>query len=369
MRHILWIPLGVVFCLSCIAQNQLTQESPRISTSEIAKKIGPAVVVIKGTATSGGVLGTGFIVSNDGIIATNLHVVRGLDAAGVQLATGEIFDNPSVIAFDERKDLALLKVAGFELPIVEMGNSNAIQVGDSVVVLGSPKGLEGSLTTGVISAIRDDPAGRGFKIIQTDAAMNPGNSGGPVVNDRGQVIGIAVAKLSDSEGLNFAIPVNYLRGLLNSPQRQMTLAQLSAAVSETKDVFSGAPSVTRWRSLASGTRKTVRCSGDYLYIETIIPKADQDRGAFNLGELKKKDGKYIGKMKVGDACQYPDWWWGWQQPHTNVCSTESDVEITFFGPDRIEGRTLTPPSGAKFDCKKCTWNKPLSWTSFVWIPD
>jgi len=151
-----------------------------VNSAELVKKISPAIVLIKGGAASSGLQGSGFLISRDGRIATNLHVIRDLKSAGVQLASGEIYDSFAILAFDERKDLAIIKIAGFDLPYIELGNSNESRVGDSILVLGSPRGLQGSVSSGIISAIRDDPADRGFKLIQVDAAMNPGNSGGPV---------------------------------------------------------------------------------------------------------------------------------------------------------------------------------------------
>ena len=149
-----------------------------LDSPSIVAKVSSALVLIKGETSTGPILGSGLIVSHDGKIATNLHVIRDLKNAGVQLASGEIFDAVSVLAFDDRKDLAILKISGFDLPTVELGNSNEVRSGERVVVIGSPRGLQGTVTTGVVSAIRDDPSGSGIKMIQTDASVNPGNSGG-----------------------------------------------------------------------------------------------------------------------------------------------------------------------------------------------
>src|ERR1035441_9955969 len=138
-------------------------------SAEITKKLAPAVVLVTGITDDGKALGSGFVVSSDGKIATNLHVVQSLRSGGVQLASGEKFDLLSVLAFDERKDIAIIKIAGFDMPSVTLGNSNSVQVGEPVLTMGSPLGLQGSVTTGVISSIRDDPFGGGFKMIQTDA--------------------------------------------------------------------------------------------------------------------------------------------------------------------------------------------------------
>ena len=195
-------------------------------TASIAAKVSPAVVLIKGASGDGTVQGSGLIVSPDGKIATNLHVVRDLKTAGVQLASGEIFDSFSVLAFDERSDLAILRIAGFDLPTIELGNSNDVKTGERVVAIGSPLGLQGTVTAGVVSAIRDDPFGSGAKVIQTDASVNPGNSGGPLLNDRGQAIGVVtfnVKRGGQGEGLNFAMPINYVRGMLDNLQKPISL--------------------------------------------------------------------------------------------------------------------------------------------------
>jgi S1-C subfamily serine protease len=195
-----------------------------LTTAQIAKKVSPSVVVIAGKTDSGSVLGSGFIVSKDGKIATNLHVIREMKTATVQLANGEVYDSLSVLATDERRDLAIVWVAGFNLPVLDLGNSDALTVGEPIVMVGSPKGLEGTVTAGILSSIRD--SGDGYKVLQTDAAMNPGNSGGPFVNNKGQAIGVASFKLRSTEGLNFAIPINYVRGLLKNVQEPITLSQM-----------------------------------------------------------------------------------------------------------------------------------------------
>ena len=140
-------------------------------------------MIIEGKTDSGEIQGSGFIISKDGKIVTNLHVIKDLNAAKVQLANGEIFDSVSVLAIDERRDLAIVQIAGFNLPVVELGNSDTMTVGEPLVIVGSPRGLEGTVTAGILSSVRD--SGEGFRVLQTDAAVNPGNSGGPLLNGAG----------------------------------------------------------------------------------------------------------------------------------------------------------------------------------------
>jgi len=219
--------MALLSLLSTVAPLASGQVS--LTTAQIAKRVSPSVVVIQGKTESGNVLGSGFIVSKDGTIVTNLHVIRDMKTATVQLASGEVFDSVSVRAVDERRDLAIVQVAGFKLPVLELGDSDALTVGEPLVIVGSPRGLEGTVTAGILSSVRD--SGEGFRVLQTDAAVNPGNSGGPLVNSKGQAVGVVSFKLLAAEGLNFAIPANYVRGLLNSLREPMTLEQMRGSLS------------------------------------------------------------------------------------------------------------------------------------------
>ncbi len=202
---------------------------PTLTTAQIAQRVSPSVVVIQGKTNSGSIVGSGFILSKDGKIVTNLHVIKDLKSATVQLSGGEVFDSITVLGTDERRDLAIVRIAGFDLPPLALGNSNAVSVGEPVVIVGSPRGLEGTVTAGILSSVRD--SGDGFKVLQTDAAVNPGNSGGPLVNGKGQAIGVVSFKFRSSEGLNFALPVNYVSGLLNELHEPMSLDQMRTTLS------------------------------------------------------------------------------------------------------------------------------------------
>src|ERR1019366_6710699 len=133
-------------------------------------------------------------------------------------------DSISVLATDKRRDLAIIKITGMDLPISDLGDSDALAIGEPVVVVGSPRGLEGTVTAGILSSVRD--GGDGYKVLQTDAAVNPGNSGGPLVNNRGEVVGVVCFIIRSSQGLNFAIPINYVRGMLNNFHEPVSLAQM-----------------------------------------------------------------------------------------------------------------------------------------------
>lgn len=191
-----------------------------LKTTEIAKKVGPAVVGITSTVqgqmsifgASAEAEGSGIILSADGYIVTNNHVVDGATNVKVLLNTGSEYD-AKLIGKDAQTDLAVIKIEPTEqLTIANMGDSNTLEVGERVVAIGNPMGLEffGSVTEGIVSAVNRSISvdNRTMNLIQTDAAINSGNSGGALINTRGEVIGINSVKVSYSgvEGMGFAIP-------------------------------------------------------------------------------------------------------------------------------------------------------------------
>ena len=163
-------------------------------------------------------LGSGFIVSKDGQIVTNNHVVEGADSVKVKLSDGRSFD-ATVVGSDRMTDIALLKIeADVELPAVKFGSSDAMRVGDEVVAMGNPFGLGGTVTTGIVSAkSRNINSGPYDDFIQTDAAINRGNSGGPLFNNAGEVIGVNTAILSPgggSVGIGFSVPSDLVQKIV-----------------------------------------------------------------------------------------------------------------------------------------------------------
>jgi S1-C subfamily serine protease len=343
--------------------------SQSLESTEITKKTAPAVVLLKGVTDKGNLLGSGFVISSDGKIATNLHVIQELKSGGVQLASGDKCDSFSILAFDERKDIAIIKVPGFDLPTVTLGNSNTIQVGEPVLIVGSPLGLQGSVTTGVISSMRDDPSGGGFKTIQTDAAASPGNSGGPLVNQKAEVIGIVTFKAAGGENLNFAIPVNYLRGLMESLSPPMSLEELRLKLANRTDVFRTDAFPSRWKSLVSGTTKVIRRDGDNLYVETVLPDAAKQAGCFNLAELHKQGDSFTGTGRESCVCQYVKRRLTGPVTETARYTSEFPIEITKISPTRIEGIGSAFPRDAKLDCEKGQYSKPSGRVPFTWIPE
>ncbi|WSS24453.1 trypsin-like peptidase domain-containing protein [Streptomyces sp. NBC_01190] len=225
----------------------------------VAKAVSPSVVQIDATTSQGKATGAGVIITSGGQIVTNNHVVAGSDSISVTFSNGKTAA-ASVVGTDPRKDLALIKVNGASgLPAATLGDSSGLAVGDQVVAIGSPDGLTGTVTSGIVSALNRDvtvPVEDGqsqqqqqfggggqwpfsfggnqfngdtgsstttYKAIQTDASLNPGNSGGALINMSGQIIGINSAMFAPSSssgddsanpgsaGLGFAIPINTLK--------------------------------------------------------------------------------------------------------------------------------------------------------------
>lgn len=159
-------------------------------------------------------LGSGFLVTQDGYVVTNAHVVGRDTEVQVRLASGRRFKG-TVVGRDPRVDLALVKVEGEGFPVLPLGDSEAVKVGELVLALGHPFGLEQTVSLGIVSR-KGAPllaAAPGFDFIQTDAAVNPGNSGGPLVNVAGQVVGVNTMAARNGS-IGFAIPVNLVKGLL-----------------------------------------------------------------------------------------------------------------------------------------------------------
>ena len=163
-------------------------------------------------------MGSGFVVSSDGLILTNAHVVEGSDKVKVTLKNGQTYEG-KVMGTDSLTDVGVIKIeADEELPAVVFADSDGLQPGEWAIAIGNPLGLDNTVTTGIVSATGRTSAQVGVadkrvSFIQTDAAINPGNSGGPLLNAKGEVIGINTAIIQNAQGLGFAIPVNSARDI------------------------------------------------------------------------------------------------------------------------------------------------------------
>ncbi|MEV7719783.1 trypsin-like peptidase domain-containing protein [Streptomyces sp. NPDC088184] len=254
---------------SSVVPGTTVSQSSKGTVAGVAKAVSPMIVEINATSTAGESTGSGVIITSDGEIVTNNHVISGASSVKVALSTGRTY-TAQVVGTDPDKDLALIKLQGASgLKTATLGDSSAVAVGDQVVAIGSPEGLTGTVTSGIVSALdrdvtvaKEDGSGQSqggqngggqgggqqwpfefggrqfngdtgdstttYKAIQTDASLNPGNSGGALINMNGEIIGINSAMYSASSsggsesssagsvGLGFAIPVNTLKADLDT---------------------------------------------------------------------------------------------------------------------------------------------------------
>jgi putative serine protease PepD len=238
-------------------------EGSTLSAREIYRRAADSVAYITARGMQGSATGTGFVVDADGLIVTNEHVVDGASDIAVKLGDGQSH-KATVVGQDKSTDIALLRIdtGGGKLTPLKLADSSKVQIGDATFAIGNPFGLEDTLTTGVISATqRQITAPDGFSIsgvLQTDAALNPGNSGGPLLNDQGEVIGVnsqiesSSSGNGSSEGANtgvgFAIPSNTVRKVIAQLQEGGEVAHAYLGVS-TSDASAGGATV---ETVASG---------------------------------------------------------------------------------------------------------------------
>jgi Do/DeqQ family serine protease len=171
-------------------------------------------------------LGSGFIISSDGYIVTNDHVVRDAESVQVKLSNDKVYD-AKVVGGDSKTDIAVIKINAADLPVAVLGDSEKLEVGQWAIAIGNPFGLERSMTVGVVSATgRSNMGIETFEnFIQTDASINPGNSGGPLLNIYGEVIGINTAIVAAGQGIGFAIPISMAKPIVTQLQQKGSVSR------------------------------------------------------------------------------------------------------------------------------------------------
>jgi S1-C subfamily serine protease len=263
-----------------------------LTASQIYKKTSPGVVLIQAAVTQetdspfgqqeqqGTSTGTGFVVDKDGFIVTNAHVVEGAKAATVQFGEDKKID-AKIMGLDVNSDLAVLKVDPSEHDLVPLtlGSTKGLTVGDPVVAIGNPFGLDRTLTTGVVSALARKISGlNGFAItnvVQTDAAINKGNSGGPLIDSKGEVIGVNSQIQTESGGnvgIGFAVPVERLEAVLPTLEKG----------EEVKVAFLGVSTIPVDRDLA---RLGIKADNGLL-VAAVTPGSGAEKAGIRAGDSR-----------------------------------------------------------------------------------
>lgn len=349
--------------LGCSLLMTLSSSPSQENVADVVKRSTDAVVLIvisdsSGTETA---LGSGFIISADGEIVTNYHVIKDAHSAIVKLSNGAFFPVTGVLASDADKDLAIVKVNGKNLPFLTLGELEKVQVGEHVVAIGSPLGLEGTVSDGVVSAIRDVS---GKKWIQTTAPASHGNSGGPLLDMSNNVVGVITLGVNPELGqnLNFAVPSNEVASMLVSARQQTKLLD-SVGNSDAGGISEG----KLWTSLMSGHDYNLRQDGNYLYVDLIdMQPVMKSGGGFVRGELRKlSDGTWKGVEHSRFPCRYTRGHGAFAQTFTNWCSRNLEMALHFTSTTRIEGSVTV---SEKFNCMKCESEGNDQQQPFTWIP-
>jgi S1-C subfamily serine protease len=233
---------------------------------EAAKRV--ASVVVQDEAGNSAGQGSGFFVDSQGTLITNYHVIEKASGAIVKTSDGAYYVVEGVLAEDAKHDLAVLKVAGRNFAFLPLGDSTKLSVGDRVIAVGSPLGLESTVSDGIVSSLREDGES---KVIQTTAPMSPGSSGGVLLNSRGQVIGVTAFGVIAGQNLNFAIPSNYIRPLLAassvrpfhpSPSEPQVAKEVEAPKPKAPE-----PLPRQWINVKDGTQISLRREENLVYAE------------------------------------------------------------------------------------------------------
>jgi hypothetical protein len=367
--------LLAVSLLACLGGRTEAIGGQAIDTRHVYEQASPAVVLIISQKAGAPVAqGSGAIVSKDGVIISALHVVENADHAVVKLMNGDIYDDVLVVAIDPRKDLVVLKIAGFDLPTIPLGNSNEVKEGDPVAMLSNPRGLEQSITQGIVSGVRDLPD-VGLKVIQTTAAASPGSSGGALLNAKGELVAILSFKVVGGESLNFGIPINYARGMLTS-QGSFALSALASRIAEmpatpmSKLGSAGPKDISGdWLSLVSGSRFRVRLEGEHIYVERLFTDEQRKFNPFQMCDLTEGKDRYLGTCRVRfPVTTYYVWT---RQTESKLCYDEFRMEFTKHTPTRIEGgveqRMKSSRDWTGREWTECGQHVPKEWQEFVWI--
>lgn len=272
---------GAVLC-ALGASGAGAQPAARFTVPALVKAMAPAVVFIGNADAKGDVksIGSGFVADPSGIIVTNFHVIRGATSLLVKMKDGEIYDRVEVIDYDQRRDIAVLKIRAFKtLPSLALADRD-VETGEEAVAIGNPQGLEHTVSTGVVSAFRQ---AEGYRLMQISVPISPGSSGGPLFSMDGKVIGITSAGVvaEGAQNLNFAVPIMYVKPLLASKSAPIPIAEF------TQKIGASQPAATSSSSSSSSSSRKSGNSGkrEFLGVWSVVHDHGDTFKTFCLGKL------------------------------------------------------------------------------------
>jgi len=209
---------GLLLVLVSLRLIAAPRAQSQLSASQLYKSASPSVVLIETYGDDGKVsaTGSGFLVDASGEILTNYHVIAHTKRATVRLANDDAYDSVAVLDLDKRKDIALIKIKAIGLPFLKLGRSGSVQIGDKLYAVGNPLGIfQNTLSEGLLSGIRQMD---GYKLFQLSTPISHGSSGSPVFDSVGEVVGIIESTVDEGQNINFAVPIDYAIGMLDSKQ-------------------------------------------------------------------------------------------------------------------------------------------------------
>jgi S1-C subfamily serine protease len=242
----------------------------------VVRSVGPAVITVAGRGDRESGVGSGFLITPDGFALTNSHVVHGRDKLKATTEEGDTLA-AELVADDPATDLALIRLSARDLPHAGLGDSDGLQAGQLVIALGNPFGFRSTVSTGVVSAVgrsmRSQQGRLIENIVQHTAPLNPGNSGGPLVDSRGRVVGLNTAIIAFAQGLGFAIPANTARWVTGELMTHGRVRRLSLGIR------AGMVQIPRWL-----VRKLDLLSDQAVEVVEVVPDSAADRAGIRPGD-------------------------------------------------------------------------------------
>lgn len=265
----------------------------RKTPEDIFRQISPAVVYIT-TETIGGesYLGSGFIVDSAGVIITNYHVLQAANKANVQLKDGKVYPVSGVLYYDVQEDICILKIDASGLPVITLGDSSALDIGETVYCIGNPLGLEYSFSNGILAGKRDF---QDLQYLQFTAPVSPGNSGGPLINTQGEAVGVVTFLAEGGQNLNFALSIEKVKPNIKQ-SGQISFEEFTGQVTKADYYFLEGNKFL----LQGDSNQAIDCYQQVLNINPACPEAYTNMGIvyYNLGDYQKAAAYYQNALNM-----------------------------------------------------------------------